>query len=178
MPLFASIFCTIFSWYGEYVVRFSLPDGVFLPCDHGLDFLHQLICEKSINQSKVLVDRKHKHLSVQESADGGIVLFTGTFDVLVVCCFQRYFLACPYFLPIGLFTHHVIYFSHLCIQHYYIINNRALHVTYSTVIHASFCRSGYSFTYFSHPLKMIAVHVMYHNARRLDYPGWVLFIML
>ena len=27
-----------FSLYGEYVVRFSLPDGVFLPCDHGLDF--------------------------------------------------------------------------------------------------------------------------------------------
>ena len=33
-------FCTIsaFSLYGEYVVRFFLPDGVFfLPCDHGLD---------------------------------------------------------------------------------------------------------------------------------------------
>ena len=25
------------------MVRFSLPDGVFLPCDHGLDFWHQLI---------------------------------------------------------------------------------------------------------------------------------------
>ena len=24
------------------VVRFSLPDGVFLRCDHGLDFRHQL----------------------------------------------------------------------------------------------------------------------------------------
>ena len=24
--------------YGEYVVRFFLPGGVFLPCDHGLDF--------------------------------------------------------------------------------------------------------------------------------------------
>ena len=22
-------------------VRFSLPNGVYLPCDHGLDFLHQ-----------------------------------------------------------------------------------------------------------------------------------------
>ena len=33
-------FCTIavFSLYGEYVVRFFLPNGVFLPCDHGLDF--------------------------------------------------------------------------------------------------------------------------------------------
>ena len=37
--------------YGEYVVRFSLPDGVFPPCDHGLNFWHQLICENSINQS-------------------------------------------------------------------------------------------------------------------------------
>ena len=26
-----------FLLYGEYVVRFFLPDGVFLPCDHGLD---------------------------------------------------------------------------------------------------------------------------------------------
>ena len=45
MSLFPSIFCTIavFSLYGEYVVRFSLPNGVFLPCDHGLDFLHQLM---------------------------------------------------------------------------------------------------------------------------------------
>ena len=34
------IFCTIavFPLYGEYVVRSSLPDGVCLPCDHGLDF--------------------------------------------------------------------------------------------------------------------------------------------
>ena len=39
MPLFPSIFCTIavFSSYGEYIVRSLLPDGVFLPCDHGLD---------------------------------------------------------------------------------------------------------------------------------------------
>ena len=48
MSLFPSIFCTItvFSLYGEYGVRFFLPDGVFIPCDHGLDF-----CENSINQS-------------------------------------------------------------------------------------------------------------------------------
>ena len=40
MSLFPSIFCTItvFSLYGEYAVRFPLLDGVFLPCDHGLDF--------------------------------------------------------------------------------------------------------------------------------------------
>ena len=33
-------FCTIAicSLYGEYIVRFFLPGGVFLPCDHGLDF--------------------------------------------------------------------------------------------------------------------------------------------
>ena len=45
MSFFPSIFCTIaaFSLYREYVVRFSLPGGVFLPCDHGLDFLHQLM---------------------------------------------------------------------------------------------------------------------------------------
>ena len=46
MSLFPSIFCTIadFSLNGEYVVRSFLPNnGVFLPCDHGLDFLHQLM---------------------------------------------------------------------------------------------------------------------------------------
>ena len=32
-----------FSLYGEYVVRSFLPNGVFLRCDHGLDFLHQLM---------------------------------------------------------------------------------------------------------------------------------------
>ena len=40
MSLFSSIFYTIsaFSSYvGEYVVRSFLPNGVFLPCDHGLD---------------------------------------------------------------------------------------------------------------------------------------------
>ena len=56
MSLFPSIFCTIsvFSLYGEYVVRSLLPNGVFLPCDHGLDFLHDeliyvKIRSKSIN---------------------------------------------------------------------------------------------------------------------------------
>ena len=45
MSLFPSIFCTIFTFslYGEYVVRSFLPNSIFLPCDHGLDFLHQLI---------------------------------------------------------------------------------------------------------------------------------------
>ena len=38
--LFPSIFCTIavFSLYGEYAVRSFLPNGIFLPCDHGLDY--------------------------------------------------------------------------------------------------------------------------------------------
>ena len=37
---FSEYFCTIavFSLYGENVVRSFLPDGVFLPCDHGLGF--------------------------------------------------------------------------------------------------------------------------------------------
>ena len=40
MSFFPSIFCTIFAFslYGEYVVRSFLPNGVFLPCEHGLDF--------------------------------------------------------------------------------------------------------------------------------------------
>ena len=45
MPLFPSIFCTIiavFSLYGEYAVRSFLPNGVFLLCDHGLDYWFQL----------------------------------------------------------------------------------------------------------------------------------------
>ena len=29
--------------YGDYVVRFPLPDGVFLPCDYRLDFLQQFV---------------------------------------------------------------------------------------------------------------------------------------
>ena len=43
MSIFPSIVCTIavLSLYGEYLVRFCLPDGVFLPCGKGLDFLHQ-----------------------------------------------------------------------------------------------------------------------------------------
>ena len=36
---FSEYFCTVtvFSLYGEYVVCFPLPDGVFVCCDHGLD---------------------------------------------------------------------------------------------------------------------------------------------
>ena len=45
VSFFPSIFCTIsaFSLYGKYVVRSFLPKGISLPCDHGLDFLHQLM---------------------------------------------------------------------------------------------------------------------------------------
>ena len=39
---FFRVALTVISLYGEYVVRFFLPDGVFLSCDHGLDFLYQL----------------------------------------------------------------------------------------------------------------------------------------
>ena len=37
---FSEYFCTItvFYLYGEYAVRFFLPDGGYLPYDHGLDF--------------------------------------------------------------------------------------------------------------------------------------------
>ena len=41
MSLFPSIFVPLPSvspLYGECVVRFSLPGGVFLPCNHGLNF--------------------------------------------------------------------------------------------------------------------------------------------
>ena len=44
--MYVYIFGTVstFSLYGEYVVRSFLPDdGVPLPCDYGLDFLHQLM---------------------------------------------------------------------------------------------------------------------------------------
>ena len=53
MPLFPEYFCTICacSLYGEYVVLSFLPSGVFLPCGHRLDFLHQLIYIFEFNQS-------------------------------------------------------------------------------------------------------------------------------
>ena len=35
---FSDIFFAVFSLYREYVVRSFFPDGVFLPCDHGMDF--------------------------------------------------------------------------------------------------------------------------------------------
>ena len=40
---FSEYLISAFSLYGEYVVRSFLPNGVFLPCDHGLDFLHQFM---------------------------------------------------------------------------------------------------------------------------------------
>ena len=47
MSLFPSTFVpmTVFSLYGWRVRRtFFLPDGVLPPRDHGLFFLHQLMC--------------------------------------------------------------------------------------------------------------------------------------
>ena len=32
-----------FVWTIDYVVRSFLSNGAFLPCDHGLDFLYQLM---------------------------------------------------------------------------------------------------------------------------------------
>ena len=47
---FFRLFCTmaVLSLLGEYVVFF--PDGVFLPCDHGLDF-DMCVRSQSISQS-------------------------------------------------------------------------------------------------------------------------------
>ena len=54
MSLFRNIFLyhynAVFSLYRVYVVRSFLLDGVFLPCDHGLDFLHTSLCENSIEK--------------------------------------------------------------------------------------------------------------------------------
>ena len=36
---------------GEYVVRFSLPGSVFLPFDHRLDFLYQLMYRNTYSKS-------------------------------------------------------------------------------------------------------------------------------
>ena len=43
MAVYRFLASALFFLYGEYVVRFSLPDGIFLPCDHGLDFLDKLM---------------------------------------------------------------------------------------------------------------------------------------
>ena len=50
ISLFSSIFVPSLPFsllycmeYGEYAVRPFLPDGVFLPCDHGLDFFYQFM---------------------------------------------------------------------------------------------------------------------------------------
>ena len=52
---FPEYFCTISVLFlnGEYDVRFLLPGGAFLPCDHGLDFFFYGRIQ-SINQSKVM----------------------------------------------------------------------------------------------------------------------------
>ena len=57
MSLFPSIFFIIpaFSLYGEYVVRSFLPDGVFLPCDHGLYFFYVRIQSINRTNKKVLI---------------------------------------------------------------------------------------------------------------------------
>ena len=57
------MFCTIdvLSLYGRYVIRFFLPDGVFLPCGHGLDLLHQPIREfNQFNQNQYIYTIKRE----------------------------------------------------------------------------------------------------------------------
>ena len=57
-PLGISIF--IFYFFSaknpvcRYVVRSFLPSGVFLPCDHGLDFDISLLCENPFNQAIII----------------------------------------------------------------------------------------------------------------------------
>ena len=54
---FSDYFCTITLWslYGEYVVRFFLPDDVFPPCDHAwarffnIGLLREISIKQSIN---------------------------------------------------------------------------------------------------------------------------------
>ena len=40
---FSEYFLFLFFLYGEYAVRSLLRNGVFLRCDHGFDFIHQLM---------------------------------------------------------------------------------------------------------------------------------------
>ena len=54
---------TVFSLYGEYVVRFFLPNGGFLPCDHGLDFLHNKHM-REFNQSINQCMRSDSHMQL------------------------------------------------------------------------------------------------------------------
>ena len=51
---------TVLSLYGEYVQRFPITDGVFLSCDHGLDFYISLLCEKLIQSTK----RRESHTGI------------------------------------------------------------------------------------------------------------------
>ena len=59
LSLFPSIFCTIFAFSlnGEYVVRSVLSDGVFLPCDHRLEFLDQLVLYGVTHIARVWINR-------------------------------------------------------------------------------------------------------------------------
>ena len=53
MSLFPNIVCivAVFSLYGEDVVRFSFSGGIYLPCDHELDFFTPAyVRSQSINQ--------------------------------------------------------------------------------------------------------------------------------
>ena len=63
-------FIAVSSLYGEYVVRFPLSDGVFLPCGHGLDYFTSAYYVR-FNQSNKLIRNLtldsvlEAHLSIQ-----------------------------------------------------------------------------------------------------------------
>ena len=67
----------LFVWTIEYLVRSFLPNGVFQPCDHGLDFLHQLIYMRiqSINQS---INQRYYQVDYIPCLVVVVVLFTST----------------------------------------------------------------------------------------------------
>ena len=63
---------TYISLYGEYVVCFSLPGGVFLPCDHGLDFLKSaFLCDRvQLKKIKVVfwVGNQYRTLNLRNNS--------------------------------------------------------------------------------------------------------------
>ena len=65
------MFCTIavFSLNGEYVVRSFLPNGVFLPCEHGL--------------AEFLTSAYVRIQSINKKSDSSVLVFTYVFVCIV-----------------------------------------------------------------------------------------------
>ena len=84
MPLFPSTFRTIaaFSLNRDYVVRSFLPNGIFLLCGHGLDFLHQLMCEFNQSIKKMHAPRQPHAFSLQSSVSSLV-----SFRFVIFSCF-------------------------------------------------------------------------------------------